>query len=286
MLRIATRQATDEGACSVVRWQHTRLRVYAIQARGLVFESLPLAPRGAMVPPLIGHQLTCVIAGELVSRRGGRERSALPGTALLEPSMAWNERWMGDPFAALLIDWDPALVPVRATEVLPLSPAREAEVAALYDCVWQPEDDAPAGERIVAAAADLLAHLGLDRFDASAGRFASSDESRATARWVSALRSDLPSAGFKRASELTGLGERQLRRHFEHMAQDAGMANSLRSVLVQDRLVAAVRLLGGGRPIAEVAQAAGFGSSRALGVALDHAGMPTATEIRRLARQR
>lgn len=286
MLRITSRQALDQDACVVVRWQHPQLRIYAIRSRGLVFEAAPLAPRGALTPPLIGHQLTCVLRGELVSRRDGPERSARPGFALVEPSMTWNERWMGAAFDALLIDWDPRLLPIANTESLPLGPAGTERVEALFQHILSSGDDEDSARRIVARAEDLLAHLGLGSFDPSAAPdwFEGTEASRTAARWVSQLRGDMHTASLKRAMALTGLGERQLRRQYADLAERAGLPTQLRAVLVNDRIIAAVRLLSLTAPIGEVAKAAGFGSSRALGLALDHASLPTATELRRLAR--
>lgn len=270
-----------------MRWQRPRLRIYSIRSRGLVFESAPLEARGLPTPVSLSHQVTCVLRGELISRRDGAERSAKAGFALIEPSMIWNERWMGPTFDALVMDWDPLWLPVRFAELVPLGRTEMALVSALFERIQCGDDSEGTGQLVLEGACELLAALGV-------GRLAptplldqpSSPQARATARWVSAIRSDVRSAGFKQATELTGLGERQLRRQYEHMAKEAGMPSNLRTVLVTDRLVTATRLLSTSAPIGSVAQAAGFGSSRALGLALDHASMPTASEIRRLTRLR
>jgi len=284
---MTTRQALDQGSCLVVRWTHPRFRIYAIRARNLVFEAAPFEGL-RLTPPQIGHQVTCVLRGELVSRRGDTERSAGPGVALVEPSMIWNERWMGAAFDALLIDWDPLLAPLATTEVLPLGLGGAQRVATLFDRILEGDDDEDTARTVFAGACELLGHLGLGRLDSRVEPrwFEGSPADRATARWVSALRCDVENANFKRAMHMTGLGERQLRRQYTQMAAHAGMPSNLRTVLVCDRLAAAVRLLSVSAPIEQVAMASGFGSSRALGLALDHASMPTATEIRRLARQR
>ena len=269
----------------MVRWQSPRLRVYAIRSCGLLFESAPLKDHELLTPVALGHQITCVLEGELISRRDGSERSARPGFALIEPSMVWNERWMGSTFEALVMDWDPLLLPVHATELVPLGASEKAHVRALFERIQCGDDAEHTGQEILGSARELLTRLGV-------GQLAphptvdqpSSREARATARWVSALRNNVPSAGLKHAMQLTGLGERHLRRQYAHLAQEAGMPTNLRTLLVSDRLVAAIRLLSTPAPIGGVAQAAGFGSSRALGLALDHASMPTATEIRRLTR--
>lgn len=285
---MATRQVLDDTWCRVVRWQHPVLRVYAIRAEGLVFESLPLAAHGALVPPLIGHQLTIVLRGELLSRRGDREHAVRPGLGLVEPTMTWNERWMGASFEALLVDWAPQLLPVAATRTLVVSAREAAEASALVERIFRPGDEREAAAEVVGGASRLVERLGLGRFEpdptSDAPLFASSELARATARWVSAIRSDVRTAGWKRAEDLAGASERQLRRHYALLAEEAGLSPSLRAVLLHDRLTAAVRLLGGHASIAHVAQASGYGSSRALGLALDQAEMPTATEIRRLAR--
>lgn len=285
MLRITSRQALDHSSCVVVRWQTPRFRVYAIRCRGLLFESTPLEACGLLTPFALGHQITCVLRGEMLSRRDGRERSATPGFALVEPSLIWKERWMGPAFEALVIDWDPLLLPVHRTDLVPLGPGGTARVGALFERVLCGDDSEHTGQVVLDAGRDLLASLGVGRLapDPSVDQ-PSSQEARATARWVSALRNDVRSAGFKQAMALTGLGERQLRRQYEQMAREAGMPSNLRTVLVTGRLVAATRLLSTSAPIGGVAQAAGFGSSRALGLALEHASMPTATEIRRLTR--
>ena len=271
----------------MVRWQRPRLRVYSIRSRGLVFESAPLEARGLPTPVSLSHQVTCVVRGELISRRDGAERSAKPGFALIEPSMIWNERWMGPAFDALVMDWDPLWLPVRSAELVPLERMETALVSALFERIQCGDDSEETGHLVLESACELLAGLDIGRITPTPFIDPpSSRQARATARWVSAVRSDVRSAGFKQATELTGLGERHLRRQYEQMAKEAGMPNNLRTVLVTDRLVAAVRLLSTSAPIGSVAKAAGFGSSRALGLALDHASMPTATEVRRMTRMR
>jgi hypothetical protein len=261
-------------------------RVYVVRARRLRTDSTPLDALGLFVKR--AGQITIQLDGTLVARRPSGEHTIDRGSIAVDPHLRWNERWIGPSFRALVVEWDcPAGPPPPALALAPLSARDHARLSNVADAIEQHADR----DRSINAVTELDAALRALGLPSNGLRsLATSTESPrdiATADLLSSMRSSLGSQpAWIDGVSATGRSERQLRRDVTALLSRLQMpTTSLRSLRARERLVSAAQLLSvKGVTVAEVARCVGFGSSRALSIALERAALPTATAIMALAR--
>ncbi|MBL8684645.1 MAG: hypothetical protein JNK05_36050 [Myxococcales bacterium] len=261
-------------------------RVYVVRSRGLRVDAAmpgslgPLAPRAA--------QLNIQLAGTLLARRSPREHAIAARSIAIEPSVHWNERWIGPLFRVLVIEWESGCGPMpTGFSLANLSERDHERVSAIADTIERDEDTPRVAEAIERLDA-LLRSIGLriDGLDALA-RSTESDRDIATARMLSKLRTSLHAKpAWIDAVSTTQRSERQLRRDVDALTARLNFdIGGLRSILFRERVISATQLLTArATSVAAVARSVGFGTSRALGLALDRAGFPSASTLAALAR--
>lgn len=262
-------------------------RVYAVEMRGgIVFDGHLLAgargPAGEL-PYAARSNVVFVLSGAFRLRRGTGEIVLGPGQAVLEPVSSWDERWEGDPFHAVVVEWAAhRATPVTTTTVL--APSRRllrlaTEVAeTLGRPRGQPQDLFVANATFRILSALGIAHGGATPDDAAAHPF------QAEADLLGAAVSRLDAQPMWVDLAGPGLSERALRRRFG--ALPLGDRPGFRATLHRHRLVSSLTLLSAPTlSVGAVARVLGYGTTRALGTALEHAGLPSATEIQRRLRR-
>lgn len=271
-----------------VSWVDRGIRVYLLEARELTVDSRVLK---LLVPsayerrvPLITFQL----AGALTNLRDRGESEMPDGYFEIEPNVEWAEIWHGRRFRVLAMEWsaDWGAVPVRHT-LARMDPSMSAAVHKLADAILQ-----RSRREVVESLEVLYSRLrafGLDLDRWSKNRLSiPTPKHVGVARVLNELRTNLPGqVGWLDGSTVTGRSERQLRRDMIDFYHSLGIVpESLRGRLLRDRLAAAVLLLSAKEPSVErVALSVGYGSSRALALALRAAGLPSPSAIVARARQ-
>jgi hypothetical protein len=267
-------------------WSDAHTRVYVVRSKGLRVDAAPLGSMGPRTPR-VGH-LNIQLDGALVSRRSTREQTIRARSLALEPSILWNERWIGPTFRALVLEWDAGFGPAPDSFALAnLAVVDHARLEGIAD-VLERESDGPRVIAALGALSALLRAIGLpiDGLE-SLARSTERERDVATARLLSSLRSSLhrQPAWIDAVSDARR-SERQLRRDVSSLVARLNLSvDGLRAVLVRERVLSAAALLTAkGATVAEVARCVGFGSSRALGHALERAGLPSATALASLGR--
>lgn len=266
---------------SYAAWQDPHMRIYVVRATGLRFDSGALGvlgPRG----PRAGH-INIQLDGMLLSRRWELEQTIAARSLAVDPRIYWNERWIGPAFRVLVIEWDREYGPVPAEfsqgNISVRDHARLSAIADVIERAPEPRAVASAVEQLDA----LLCANGV-RIDGleALRRSVASERDAVTARWLSALRSALHTQpSWVDAVQSTGRSERQLRRDVAALSARLGLnADGLRTLLVRERVLSAALLLSArGASVTEVARSVGFGTARALGLALERAGLPSASAL-------
>jgi hypothetical protein len=285
LTRVAQLVSRDAGRW-YAGWSDAHTRVYVVRSEGLRVDAAMLRAMGPRTPR-VGH-LNIQLDGALVSRRSSREETIRARSLALEPGIEWNERWIGPTFRVLVIEWDAGFGPTPDSFALAsLSVVDHARLEAIADVLERESDDRPTIAALRALFA-LLCSLGV-RIDGLESLARSTERPRdvATARVLSSLRSSLHcQPTWIDAVSDARRSERQLRRDVSSLVARLNLnVDGLRSLLVRERVLSATALLTAkGATVAEVARSVGFGSSRALGQALERAGLPSATTLASLGR--
>ena len=269
-------------------WIDRGIRLYLLEARELTGDSRVLKP---LVPtphrrrvPLITFQL----AGALTNLRGRGESEMPDGYFEIEPSVEWAEIWHGRSFRVLVMEWsaDWGALPARHS-LARMDPSMSAAVHALAAAMLQ-----RSRREVVESLEVLYSRLrafGLDLEPWATNRLSIPKPKHVgVARVLNELRTNLPGqVGWLDGSTVTGRSERQLRRDMSELYHSLDIVpETLRGRLLRDRLSAAVSLLSAREPsIERVALSVGYGSSRALALALRAAGLPPPSAIVASARQ-
>jgi hypothetical protein len=263
-------------------------RLYLMEMTGgVVFDGGLVAAAGGEVRevPYAGRSnAVFVLSGRLRLRRDARELVVPAGHGVLEPVTSWDERWEGDPFRALAVEWAPHRgAPAHATTPLAPSRALASLVGDMATVLSRPRS--VAHEAFLAHAAfQILSALGLDHGGATP-LDAAPHPLQADADLLAAAVSRLDTQPMWIDLEKDGLSERALRRRFG--ALPLGGRRGLRAALHRHRLLSCITLLSApDLPVGAVARALGYGTTRALGTALEKAGLPAASEIQRRLRAR
>lgn len=246
-------------------WMSPAFRIYELTTRGVTVEYglLPKQPLAERV------QINIVRQGRLTVRRGGRSFVLEEGLAFRECGLSFDERWEGEPFRALCLDWSDRQG--WPPEVVALSPQARAQLAAL-----EPGD--------VDGVLALLEGLGwrppvswyvepspeLQRIATVYGRVLSDLESQPM--WCDFV-------------DEIGMSERQLRRHLREMLGWFPVPmgeQSFRRMLASYRMRCGVALMSApGASVASVARALGYGSAIAYTNACKRAGLGAPSEFKR-----
>jgi len=265
-----------------VSWSSERLRVYVLTAVQLQVDSRAISKMAGLFGPRHA-QVTLQLEGELITRRHANEATIASGMIGVEPSLVWDERWQGTRFRTLVVEWSDELGGMpTGFDAARLSPSDRAEVADIADAVQYGAE--PLAHRAISRLCLLLRSLGVPVETRDELSLVPDHRAIQTmADRLSAMRSNLHQQPmWVDAVQTAARSERQLRRDLSRALIAAGVpGRGLRELLLRERLVAAIILLGApeGR-VDQVAASCGYGSSRALGLALEQAGLATASEIR------
>jgi hypothetical protein len=280
MFRAAQLRSTNAGRWYSA-WASSAARVYVVRASGLRFDSEALG-HSPTLPKRAAH-LAIPLEGGLLYRRSRREVSIDAGSLVIEPGVPWNERWISPSFRVLVIDWNTQVGPsVQHLSVSRLSVRDRVRLSSIADAIEQGVGCEPMCA-VFAELDALLRSLGVE-LDSLAGMMRDRPSSRdeQTAAMLSHLRSRLwEQPAWIDGVNLAGRSERQLRRDVRALLAGLAMdVNGLRTLLATERVLSAASLLSSkGARVHDVARSVGFGTSRALALALDRAGLPTATAL-------
>jgi hypothetical protein len=250
-------------------------RVGVVASSSVTFDMTALVASARCVDEP-AHGMNIVLDGELHSR-GPRDRIVRPGQVCFEGQLVPMERWQGERFRTLYLRY-----PSRATYFGALGrPARE-RVRAVADSIEHAPIDVA-----VASVVDLWDALEAEGLAPPPRPALVIDpDLQRTADALSRLL-----GGLDAQPMLVDVTEdaRQWRRELHRMEAATGLTApgwgaslaGWRNRLQYQRLSSAVAFLSvRDASVADVARAVGLGSSRALGVALDQAGLASATTIR------
>ena len=268
------------------------LRAYAIDQRGLSYDSRAHFPLGessfsASRFMRASAQLTIVLDGAFCVRRGGIEREVAAGWALPDAVRVFDERWMGERFRALVIEWDE-----RNGDALelgtPFAPSAQdrARFSAFADMLLAGGARGGEAAHAMQGLQRALAAMGLPLrgFDSQFIGHPSPAQALLdglSRSWTSfdmqPMWSDL--------SAWCGRSERQLRRDTDQLLRcwDTPGIDTLRARNRRFRTDLAISLLSAkNATVEQVASSVGYGSARALVTAFSQLGMATPSEIRQL----
>ncbi len=261
---------------------HRGLRAYVVRTRGLVHEKRLY--RGT---PLVGgtdrrRVVQLVLDGWLRLDDGARTAWLDAGALSMQPHGFPDERWEGEPFVALVVEWEPA----PGERAPPWTVARVGAIDRARACAWAAQLEAADAPPAAAAALllELLAWLrslgiATPLVDAAALDAPIPPSTRALAGALGAVLSDLAArpmlVDLERALARSG---RHLRRDFaafdRYYAFPGG--TSWHRVLHRWRLSVATSLMTApGATTEGVAAALGYGSPRAFCLAMHQAHLPS-----------
>ena len=284
----AVRMAELGAARDLVTMRRPGLRCYVVRSRGLVVESrmfgacrLPLLAAFGDAPT-VAH-LTVPLEGELVVRRGGRERLVGVGQALLDPGYVVDERWEGRRFAALCVEWTAAHGEAATAAELTVSPADLAALAAFAADLRADE----VGDGDVAPLLGRLRGLGLPLFAAHAVALGPAPLAAIElARAFSAVHTQLDRhPDVLDLEALLGVSSRHIRRQLQALGPWWVLPRSdWRGSLRRTRVLLAPSLSTvRGASVERIAGALGYRSAPALLHALDAEGVPPPSRTRAIA---
>lgn len=264
------------------------LRFYVIATRGIVMDSRA-APRPACLrPSSAGHdrpvgQLTVALQGGFVVRRG-REQVFADRCGAADAVEVWDERWDGQPFRALVIEWDGRHgEPLRQLGDVPLTADEHRFFGDLADRV----DRGDGGEGLAATAIERLRAIGLPLVRSEA--MPTSTPPPGAAQLVTAAGRLLGrldrSPSIVDLSTATALEERELRRRLRRLGPWLALHASWRAMLHDNRMTMAASLATApGATLEIMALALGYGAPSAMLAAMRAAGLPPPSQIRALTR--
>jgi methylphosphotriester-DNA--protein-cysteine methyltransferase len=251
-----------------------RARAYWVESDRIVLDSSITA---ALAPSVVGTRCNIAIPldGRYSVKRDGHWIELRPGELIREHPQA-AERWEGDRFSALVLEWDTG-APVHDRSSGTLSAATLASLREIAGAIRDGRATASTFESL-ARAVDLPPHV--------ARWMSEHDETDAALQPVaSALGAAMSRPNDRPAwadlEAVLARSERHSRRLMSALFEMLDIRTSLRAYLRMKRLAHAAQLLTApGVSVDEVARSVGYGSSRALGTALEQAGLPRARELR------
>lgn len=263
-------------------------RVYVVAlAGGLAFDSRVLFTKGPTLSlQVAAHAQVCVVLdGRMYLRRGERTFLLPAGQAIVESiEGAWDERWEGDPFLALVVEWSAAVAPLPPIRAAFPCSRDEERLRAIAQSILRDPKRAASDPSLLSTTFGILDSLGI--LDGVRPRDTlGEDPLQPEADLLSHALSHLDHQPmWVDLAARRGVSERELRRRFAALPIWQEMTG-LRAALVRARILATASLLSlPDLPVGVVARMSGYGSSRALGTALDQHGLPSATDLRRRAR--
>ncbi len=263
------------------------LRAYVVRAKGIRFDTAVHPAFFEKAAPKAPSKISVVLSGELVMRSDcGRERSLSPGDVCLH-GPGWSERWEGSEISVMVLDWAESFGGASSVGSSSLSASDRRRLVEMANRL---EAGLSSGEHAARWASDVVARLrGLG---APLERLSTDD-----------LSGDMPDGILPIAEAVTQAlcdlrqrpswsdvetplktDARSLRRQvarFGPWLEPLGWPGEWRRTVRSLRLVAAVRLFGSkNATVEQVAAATGYGSARALILALHQEGFPTPSAIR------
>lgn len=276
--------AARSGYAAVLR---PGLRGYVVRAEGVRFDTAVHPGFFDRVAPDAPGKLSIVLSGELVLRStNGAEVLVRPGEFHMH-GQGWSERWEGSTFRVVVLEWHETFGGKGSFSRGSFSAADRARLEGLADRLELGlESGAEAAEwaarlaailRAAGAPLEPMTPRDLDH-DMPAGIVP-------VARAVTtALRDVRQRPSWVDVEEALGKDARSLRRdaaRFAPWLAPLGFPREWRRTTRKLRMVGALRFLGAARATLEdVASATGYGSARALILALHQEGFPTPGTIR------
>ena len=269
---------------TVVRLTRPGLRVYVVRATGLRFDSGVLSSE--LRSRLSRHRSTLhvVLKGRLVVRRA-TEISVGPGQGIAEWHDEWDERWCGDLFEVLVVEWGDS-VGDRAPPVPTIRDVPASLLSVLSDlgrCLLQ---GAVVCRERLESVQSVLGELGA-RLVPFHSLSPAPSFGQPVANALSRVFSRLESASHVQIAEHLGCTERHTRRILDQVAPWIDADESLRcfrEALRAERVLAAAQLLTAKGPsLEDVSSSVGYGSVRAMLRAFEALGVASPSRIRRLA---
>jgi AraC-like DNA-binding protein len=256
------------------------LRVYVAGSRGVVVDT---AVVDSMLSRNPNAHVTIPLSGEFVLRQG-RETSVGVGSVVVEQSISHDERWEGRVFSALVVEWKPE----RAMAAREIAPIGAADRGALVGFAERLAHGGLRGPEAQQDCADLLSRLAALGVPVScSGLLEEPAESGGAQRFLDALgehESNLRGQPMWVDLERSlGRSERHLRRGFPQSLALLGRNESIsyrRQMRSLRMRLAASFVASEGTTVERVAASLGYGSARALLLAMKQAGLPTPAEIR------
>jgi AraC-like DNA-binding protein len=251
------------------------VRIYELVTRGVVVEWGLLNMQDQV---LSGRaQVNMVLDGTLTVRRGGSRYVVGRGEAFQETGLSFDERWEGEPFRAICVDWDSEREGPRGSKALSARSVDELEGIAFTR-------DEEAHEAQARRVSEVLEREGLGGFDVS----------RAVVRVDPGLQRIADAYGKAMSSldtqpmwcdftDEVGLSERQLRRQLKEVLSwypAVADERSFRAALNATRMRRAVALMTAqGATVKRVAEVLGYGSAVAFTNACQRAGLGAPSEF-------
>lgn len=270
------------------------LRVYAVDARGVGFDTAVQPTVIERIVPRATARWTFVAAGALVLR-GEQESLVEAGRAVFETGRPpWSERWEGHrrrravagspEFRAVVVEWEEPLAADGAPVVVPVPGPLRRRAGDAAQGLADPTLD-PAAR--YAALAPLVAHLCAELGRPTPVRETVPDAALPILQALTAAQQNLTlRPALVDVEALVGRPIRDLRREAARWPAwfgPYGWPSAWRTRLRAIRLVTATRLFSARNATVEaVATATGYGSARALLLALDQEGYPPPSVLRRI----
>ncbi len=262
------------------------LRAYVVRSEGIRFDTA-LQPRFfEAIAPDAPTKLSILLGGHLVLHGNARGISLAPGDYQFH-GRGWSERWEGPGFRVLVIEWDRDFGAAGDGGGGRLSPTDRAEVTRLAD---QLERRLPNELAACVFTTHLFARLRaiglpLERLSATRLHAAMPAGVVPIAHAVTSVMRDLrrrPSwVDVEQPLERDARSLRRLTPGHAAWLAPLGWPTQWRRRLRALRLITAMRLLGSKNATVEmVAAASGYGSARALHLALHQESLPTPGSIR------
>lgn len=271
---------------------HSGARAYVVRASGVSVEKRLFHSTRLVQSHGERHALQVILSGRMRLAHGGRERWLERGDVSLQ---AWgfpDERWEGERFEAIALEWMPSWSEARLEEwTIGALPPRELERLAAWGRVVVEHDLSP--ERAAAHFAELLVLLssaGLPIRRAAAPELIDplTPAARHLAAALSASLADLSQRPMLVDLEGTlGRSARHLRRGLGELNQLYSLpGGSWQKLLHWWRLTMASTLMTApGATTEQVSAVLGYGSPRAFCLAMAQAGLPSPGRIARIVRE-
>ena len=255
------------------------VRIYELVARGVVVEWALLNMRDEVHEGRT--QVNMVLDGTLKVRREGTEYLMGRGDGFWETNLVFDERWEGEPFRAVCVDWASGSEGPRGSKALS---GRSVEV---LEGLTFSADEAEHEEQALAVL-EVLEREGIGRVDgAQAGMRVDPALQRIADAYGKAMSSLDSQPMWCDFTDEVGLSERQLRRQLKEVLSWFPAVydeRSFRAALNATRMRRAVALMTAkGATVKRVAEVLGYGSAVAFTNACQRAGLGKPSEFARRA---